>query len=189
MCDKDLVVSFDKRKCNITEELVFKADRQGNVYTFDINDLSKQNFKCLSVVCNDIWMWHKRLGHANIPLILKLSKKELVRGLPPLEAPEENICIDCKHNKQTKASFHALNVVTTSKPLQLLHMDLFGPMSIQSLGGFHYVFVLIDDFSRFTWVTFLVHKSEAPKFFIDFYKRVEKEMESSIVKIRSDHGG
>ena len=55
--------------------------------------------------------------------------------------------------------------MSTSKPLELIHMDLFGPTRVASLGGMHYAFVLIDYYSRFTWVSFLAHKNYAFKAF------------------------
>ena len=74
--------------------------------------------------------------------------------------------------------------VTTSKPLELLHFDLFGPTKVASMGGMKYCFVIIDDYSRFTWFFFLTHKSEACDIFRAFYKRVENEISLSIVMIQ-----
>ena len=79
--------------------------------------------------------------------------------------------------------------VTTSKPLELLHLDLFGTTQVASLGGMLYGFVIVDDYSRFTWVIFLTHKKEVCDTFKAFCKRVENEKSLSIVSIRSDHGG
>ena len=56
--------------------------------------------------------------------------------------------------------FKSKNIVSTSKPLELLHLDLFGPTRITSLGGSKYGLVVIDYFSRFTWISFLAHKDE-----------------------------
>ena len=77
----------------------------------------------------------------------------------------------------------------TSRPLELIHMDLFGPTQTKSLSGNRFAFVLVDDFSRFTWVFFLEHKNQAFSHFQAFKKRVEKEKDSSILRIRSDRGG
>ena len=66
-------------------------------------------------------------------LISKLEKKNLVRGLPSLKYEKDTICEECVKGKQTKSSFKSLNKVSTSKPLQLLHLDLFGPMRVASL--------------------------------------------------------
>ena len=55
-------------------------------------------------------------------------------------------------------------------------MDLFGPTRVASLGGMHYAYVLIDDYSRYTWVYFLAHKNDAFKAFENFIKRIQKEI-------------
>ena len=77
----------------------------------------------------------------------------------------------------------------TSRPLEWIHIDLFGPTKIKSLSGNHFIFILVDDFSRFTWVFFLEHKDEAFSHFHVFRKRVKKEKNFSILRIRSDRGG
>ena len=68
-------------------------------------------------------------------------------------------------------------------------MDLFGPSRTASLGGKHYAFVIVDDFSRFTWVIFLKFKDEALSIFENFCKRVQNEKGYTITSVRSDHGG
>ena len=76
----------------------------------------------------------------------------------------------------------------TTKVLELLHMDLMGPMQVESIGGKIYVFVVVDDFSRFTWVNFIIEKSDTFDVFKDLCKQLQREKDSSIVRIRSDHG-
>jgi hypothetical protein len=85
------------------------------------------------------------------------------------------ICDVCQYEKQVKSSFKANNQVSTNQALQLLHMDLFGPMHISSLGGKKYAFVIVYDYTKFTWVLFHAHKDEALKAFSKFYKRVQNE--------------
>ena len=74
------------------------------------------------------------------------------------------------------------------KAFELLHMDLFGPTTYVSIGGNKYGFVIVDDFTRFTWVLFLIEKSEVFDTFKTFIKRVHNEFEIKIKKIRSDNG-
>ncbi|WVZ89201.1 hypothetical protein U9M48_035633 [Paspalum notatum var. saurae] len=78
--------------------------------------------------------------------------------------------------------------MSTSRPLELLHMDLFGPTTYTSIGGNNYGFVIVDDFSRYTWVYFLEDKTEVAHVFSKFAKRAQNEFNTSIVKIRSDNG-
>jgi len=88
-----------------------------------------------------------------------------------------------------KAFFQIENIVSTSKPIELLHMDLFGPSRTMSLSGNYYAFVVVDDFSRYTWTLFLVTKSEAFSAFKKLAKRLQNSCCSNIFAIRSDHGG
>ena len=95
--------------------------------------------------------------------------------LPKLKFNKDKPCDACQKEKQSKSSFKLKNVVSTSRPLELIHMDLFGPTRVASLGGMHYAYVMVDDYSRYTWVCFLAHKNDAFKAFENFTKRVQKE--------------
>ena len=80
------------------------------------------------------------------------------------------------------------NIMTTRRPLELLHMDLFGPNSYKSLGGNSFGLVIFDDFSRFTWVFFLDDKSQVQKIFKNFARKAQNQFEVKIKKVRSDNG-
>jgi transposase InsO family protein len=83
---------------------------------------------------------------------------------------------------------HSKNVMTTSRPLELLHMDLFGPVAYLSIGGSKYGLVIVDDFSHFTWVFFLQDKTETQQTLKRFLRRAQNEFELKVKKIRSDNG-
>ena len=114
---------------------------------------------------NDSWLWHRRLRHASMKTLSKLVKNDFVIGLPKLNFDKDKICDACLFGKQVRSSFKSKNLVTTSRPLELLHIDLFEPMNVISMGGKSYGFVIID-YSRFTWVYFLAHNIEALHTFI-----------------------
>jgi hypothetical protein len=78
--------------------------------------------------------------------------------------------------------------MNTSKAFGLLHMDLFGPTTYTSIGGNKYEFVIVDDFTRYTWMAFLVDKSVVFDTFKTFNKRVQYEFETAIKKVKSDNG-
>jgi transposase InsO family protein len=78
--------------------------------------------------------------------------------------------------------------MTTSRPLELLHIDLFGPIAYHSIGGSMYGLVIVDDFSRFTWVFFLQDKSETQGTLKRFLRRAQNEFKLKVKKIRSDNG-
>ena len=87
-----------------------------------------------------------------------------------------------------RKSFKSKNVISTSRPLELLHLNLFGPTRTTSLEGSKYGLVVVDDFSKFTWVSFLANKDETLSSFITLLKRIANEKDTTIVSIRSDHG-
>ena len=91
--------------------------------------------------------------------------------------------------KQVKSSFHSKKLISTSKPLELLHMDLFGPSRTKSFGGNYYALVIVDDYSRYTWTFFLTLKSEAFKACKKFTKVIQNEKDLKIKVFRSDHAG
>ena len=77
--------------------------------------------------------------------------------------------------EQVKSSFKPKNQVSTSRPLELLYMDLVGLPQVASLSGKHYTYVIVDDYFRFCWVAFLTHKNDAFKVFKSLAKRVQNE--------------
>ena len=109
-------------------------------------------------------------------------------GLPKFGKTEKNVCGSCQLGKQTKLSYLKVNVVATSRPLELLHVDLMGPTRTESLGGKRYTMVVVDDFLRYSWVEFLREKSEACDKMERLCMRLQNEKGVPIVKIRSDHG-
>ncbi|KAI4387368.1 hypothetical protein MLD38_005206 [Melastoma candidum] len=138
----------------------FVAERRKNVYIVSQDNLLSSE-KCLVSYKDETNLWHRKLGHINFQLLSKIAKKKLVRGLLKLSFEENSFCEACSLGKQTKASFKSKGYVSTSKPLELLHMDLFGPTKTQSLGLRRYAMVVVDDYSRYSRVRFLAHKSDA----------------------------
>ena len=99
---------------------------------------------------------------------------------------KKTICGACQLGNQTKASHHKVNV--TSRCLELLHVDLMGPIRTESLRGKRYIMVIVDNFSRYNWVEFFREKSEACEKLEILCKKLQNEKGAPIVKIRSDHG-
>jgi len=119
----------------------------------------------------------------------RLNGKQLVEGLPKLKFEKDRECEACQKGKQTKVSFKPKNVVSTERPLEMLHMDLFGPSRTMSPCANLYALVIVDDFSRYTWTLFLATKNDTFHAFRRLAKILENEKSSKIVFIRSDHGG
>jgi transposase InsO family protein len=94
----------------------------------------------------------------------------------------------CQAGKQVGAHHHAKNIMTTIKPLKMLHMDLFGHIGYIIIIGNKYNLVIIDDYSHFTWVFFLQDKSETQEVLKKLLKRTQNEFDAKVKKIRSDNG-
>ena len=129
------------------DKIILTARRHDNTYVLYLDDLLYQNAKCLASFIDEKWLWHKKLGHAHMKLISEISQKELVKGLLKISF---NHCEFCVRGKQTKSSFHSKNAVSITRPLKLLHLDLFGLTKTANLGGKKYGLVIVDNFSRFT---------------------------------------
>ena len=188
--DDGHTVNFGIDKCIITigtNKVPLVARREGNIYILDF-ELQKTAC-CLAAIDTDPYVWHRRLGHAHMDLLNKLSKKKLVRGLPKIKYVKTEVCSACQLGKQIRSTHKAKKMVSTSKPLELLHLDLFGPEAYKSIGGKQYGFVIVDDYSRFTWVLFLRTKDAAFNEFEKLIKLLENKLNTKLVGIRSDRGG
>ena len=109
-------------------------------------------------------------------------------GLTNVQFEKDRPCAACQAGKQVRGAHHSKNVMTTSRPLELLHMDLFGPVAYLSIGGSKYGLVIVDDFSRFTWVFFLQEKSHTQETLKVSLRWAQNEFGLRIKKIRSDNG-
>ena len=180
LCDVGFDVSFKASMCIVADpsnpNSTFIGKRLGNVYIVDLDDLAQTSNT--SLVAFDeknkeiSILWHRRLGHASMHTISKLISRDLVIGMPNIDTRIDHVCGTCQQGKQTKGSFKPKNIVTTSRTLELLHMDLLGPTRTTNLGGKRYGLVIVDDFSRYTWVLFLATKDETFKSFKTLYKRI-----------------
>ncbi|WVZ80642.1 hypothetical protein U9M48_028101 [Paspalum notatum var. saurae] len=115
---------------------------------------------------------------------LSLSSMGLIRGLPKLRAEKDLVCHPCRHGKMVAASHIPVSRVMTSYPGELLHMDTVGPARVASIGGKWYVLVVVDDFSRFSWVFFMEFKDEAFGFVRDLVPRLRNESHKAMRAIR-----
>ncbi|XP_024164336.1 uncharacterized protein LOC112171370 [Rosa chinensis] len=189
-------VRFNKLRCLVLDgkgkSVMGGLRSKDHCYCVNANDsISSQICLSSSSTEDTLNLWHRRLCHVNFQDLVKLSTKEGVRGLPKLSGKPTGMCEGCKLGKQTRSSHRVTNYVSTSQPFDLMHMDLVGPVQTKSLGGKKYMLVLVDDFSRFTWVKFLCEKSDAFDNFQNLCKMISNEQYSSnkcIVRLRTDHG-
>ena len=137
---------------------------------------------------DESWLWNRRLGHLDFDNLVKISKKEVVRDLPKIVKPLNSVCKHCQHGKQTRACFKTKQHMT-SHPLEIVHCtDLCGPTRTKSLQGEYYFMLLISDYTRMTWVTFLKEKLEAFEK-LKFSRKWLKMRHMKIKSLREDNGG
>ncbi|GJX10082.1 retrovirus-related pol polyprotein from transposon TNT 1-94, partial [Tanacetum coccineum] len=161
------------------------------MYSFDMkNIVSKDSLTCLvaKATLDESMLWHRRLGHINFKNINKLVKDNLVRGLPTKHFENDQTCVACLKGKQHRASCKSKVLNPITKPLFMLHMDLFGPTFVSSLMHKKYCLVVTDDYSRFTWVFFLTTKDETSEILKNFIKEIENLVDKKVKIIRSDNG-
>ncbi|GKB52117.1 putative ribonuclease H-like domain-containing protein [Tanacetum coccineum] len=121
------------------------------MYSFNLkNVVPSGDLTCLftKATIDESNLWHRRLGHVNFKTMNKLVKGNLVRCLPSKIFDNDHTCVACQKGKQHKASCKAKLISSISQPLQMLHMDLFGPISVRSINHKIYCLVVTDDFSR-----------------------------------------
>ncbi|GJX97172.1 retrovirus-related pol polyprotein from transposon TNT 1-94 [Tanacetum coccineum] len=160
ICDNKCRVTFSEHDSEITKngKVIGRGIRKKDLYIMKLENKPKDQI-CLTTIDENFTMWNRRLGHINMHLIQSLASKDLVRNLPMLKF-DQHFCDACKIGKQAHASHKAKNVVSTTRYLELLHMDLFGPSAIRSYRGNRYTLVIVADYSRYTWTRFLKDKTE-----------------------------
>ncbi|GJZ46214.1 retrovirus-related pol polyprotein from transposon TNT 1-94 [Tanacetum coccineum] len=192
-CDSDLEVVFRKHSCYVRDtdgvELI-KGSRSFNLYTISVDDMMKSSPICLlsKVSNNKSWLWHRRLNYLNFGTVNDLARKDLVRGLPRLKFEKDHLCSACQLGKSKKHTYKSKTENTNLEVLNTLHMDLCGPMRVQTINEKKYILVIVDDYSRFTWVKFLRSKDETPEVVIKFLKQIQVGLNKTIRYIRTDNG-
>nr|GEY78448.1 hypothetical protein [Tanacetum cinerariifolium] len=192
-CDSDLEVAFRRNACfvrNLEGVDLLKGDRSTNLYTINLHEMASASPICLMAHASSTksWLWHQRLSHLNFDTINGLARNDLVADLPKFKYHKEHLCPSCEQGKSKIASHPPKPVLNSRQRLHLLHMDLCGPMRIASINGKWYVLVIVDDYSRYTWVHFLRCKDEAPEVIIKFLKRISVLLQSHVIIIRTDNG-
>jgi transposase InsO family protein len=168
--------------------VAFKGVLKGKLYLVNFSQEKAQLDTCLMAKSSLGWLWHRRLAHVWMQNLNKLLKEGHILGLTNVSFEKDRICSACQAGKQVGVPHPSKSIVTTVKPLELLHMDLFGPVAYMSIGGNKYGLVIVDDYSRFTWVFFLHDKSVVQDTLKKFAKRAQNKFDTKIKKVRSDNG-
>ncbi|GJR23922.1 retrovirus-related pol polyprotein from transposon TNT 1-94 [Tanacetum coccineum] len=165
-CDADLELAFRKNTCfiwNLEGVDLLSGSRDTNLYTISLDDMLKTSPICLLSKASKTksLLWHRRLSHLNFTCALGKSQKS---------------------SHQPKAED------TNQEKLYLLHMDLCSPLHVESINRKKYILVIVDDYSRFTWVKFLRSKDEAPDVIIKCIKNIQVPLNATVCNIRTDNG-
>ncbi|GJZ02153.1 retrovirus-related pol polyprotein from transposon TNT 1-94 [Tanacetum coccineum] len=160
---QDLEVAFQKSTCYIRDlkgNDLLTGSRGTDLYSISLQDSTTPNPICLmdKATSSQAWLWHRLLYHLNFDTINLLSNNNIVNGLPKLKFFKDHL------------------------RLQLQHMDLCGPMRVESINGKKYILVIVDDYSRYTWTHFLRSKDETPGVLIDFLTLVNKTLHAYFAK-------
>jgi len=167
--------------------LIAKAIRSKN-RLYKVRMKIKEVMSMLTTAVSDAIMWHSRLGHINFETMRSMVQRGLVIGVPPVNL-EKNVCGSCLLGKQARQSFPQATTYRAEKLLELIHADLCGPITPATSAGNKYIFVMIDDHSRYMWTVLLKAKSDAFGKFKIFKNRVEQETKMRIQTLRTDRGG
>jgi hypothetical protein len=191
LCDADLSVLFHKSNSHVLDsssKRVCSISRIGNVFQADFSS-AQSSFRCLiSQSSSELCKWHRKLGHLSFDLLCQLNGLGLLRGLHLLKFEGDLVCSPCHHDKMIAAFHSPVNTMMNEHPVQLLHMDTVSPSRVRSMGGKWYVLVIIDDYSRYTWVFILESKDEVFEHFQSLALRLNNEHPNFLKVIHSDNG-
>ncbi|GJY80382.1 retrovirus-related pol polyprotein from transposon TNT 1-94 [Tanacetum coccineum] len=139
-CDSDLEVAFWKNTCfirNLDGVDLLSGSRDIKLYIISLDDMLKTSLICLLSKASKTkgWLWHRQLSHLNFGTLNKLAKDGLAQGIPKLKFKKYHLCSACALGKSKKSSHQPKTEDTNQEKLYLLHMDLCGPMRVESING------------------------------------------------------
>ncbi|GJR93410.1 retrovirus-related pol polyprotein from transposon TNT 1-94 [Tanacetum coccineum] len=166
------------------------GNRGSDLYTISLQETTSSTLICFMAKASptQAWLWHRRLSHLNFDYITLLSKKDIVTGLPKLKYVKDQLCSSCEMSKAKRSSFKSKAIPSSKGRLNLLHMDLCGPMRVASINGKKYILVIVDDYSRYTWTLFLRSKDETPEVLKDFLTMIQRNLQAQVITVRTDRG-
>ncbi|GKC10647.1 putative ribonuclease H-like domain-containing protein, partial [Tanacetum coccineum] len=200
MCDKKNSVLFTDTECVVLSpdfklldenHVLLRVPRKDNMYSVDLkNIVPSGGLTCLfaKATLDKSNLWHRRLRHINFKTQNKLVRGNLARGLPSKIFDNNHTCVACQKGKKHKASCKTKTISSISQSLQMLHMDLFRPTFVKSLMKKMYCLVVTDDYSRFSWVSFLATKDKTSEILKTFITGIENLIDLKVKVIRCDNG-
>ncbi|GJT61215.1 putative ribonuclease H-like domain-containing protein [Tanacetum coccineum] len=195
-CDSNFEVAFRQHTCfirNLEGDDLLTGSRGNNLHTLSLGDMMASSPICLLSKASKTksWLWHHRLSHLNFSAINHLARHGLVQGLLKLKFEKDHLCSACAMGKSKKKPHKPKSKDTNQEKLYLLHMDLCGPMRVASVNGKKYILVIVDDYSRFTWVKCLRTNNEAEfvnQTLCEYYEKVDISHETSVARSPQQNG-
>ena len=191
--DAGKTARFGETSCQILDanrKLVAVVTRVGDLYYLSCRPGSQ---KCHTAVDKGTEtredVWHRRYGHLGTRNLQKLAKHELVNGFDFDMTKEINFCESCVEGKHHRRHFPTIGGKRSVEPLGLVHSDVCGKISTESLSGAEYFLTFIDDTTRYVWVYVLKRKDQVFERFLEWKALVEKSTGRKLKALRTDNGG
>jgi hypothetical protein len=169
------------------DSLAFKDVLRGKLYLVDFIPEKVELDRCLITKTNMGWLWYRRLAHVGMRNLHKLQKDGHILELTNIVFEKDRPYGACQAGMQVGAHHHAKKNMTTTRLLEMLHMDLFGSIAYISIDGNKYGLIIVDDYSHFAWVFFLQDKSETQEVLMKFLRMAQNKFDAKVKKIRSDN--
>lgn len=188
---KGAAVEFNNNCCRVTVQgrMVVEAACRDGLYHIPLH--SQHNSMLAASVQETAELWHRRYGHLGYSNLAKMQRLDMVKGISVTEsafkAAGNGVCEPCVLAKQHRQPFPASESKSTRK-LELIHMDVCGPMQETSIGGSRYFATFLDDFSRLSVVVPIAHKSDVVKTTRDVISVLETQSREKLCKVRTDRG-
>ncbi|GJZ12250.1 retrovirus-related pol polyprotein from transposon TNT 1-94 [Tanacetum coccineum] len=174
-CNADLEVAFWKSTCFVRDlqgNDLLTGNRESDLYIISLQETNSSTLICFMAKASptQAWLWHRTLSHLKFNYINFISKKDIMIGLPKLKYVKDQLCSSCELSKAKRSSFKTKVVPSSKVRLNLLHMDLCGPMRIESINGKKYIL------------------DETPEVLKDFLKTIQRNLQAQVITFRTDRG-
>uniref|UniRef100_A0AAG5DHX2 Uncharacterized protein n=1 Tax=Anopheles atroparvus TaxID=41427 RepID=A0AAG5DHX2_ANOAO len=191
LAEKGVRAVFDNTGCKLVYEntVVAIADKASDMYWLRVAQEQVMKSVVKEHTKNCQHTWHRRLGHRDPAILGEMKRRDLVSGLNVVNCGIRWTCECCIECKMARPPFPSVAEKTSKEVLDIIHSDVCGPMEVTTLGGCRYYMTLIDDYSRYTFVYFLKHKSEVESKIREYVKLVQNQFGRKPRIIRSDQGG
>ena len=180
-------VEFVSDECKITRngKLLAVGEMHGKLYMLKIVmsehiNMAKKDY--------NLKLWHYRYGHRGMDSVTKLMKDDMVVGMDNT-TDKDTVCEGCIMGKQHRTKYPKGKAQRATEPFELVHSDVCGPMSVNSIGGSRYFVTSTDDYTRYTYIYFVKHKNEVLAKFKEFVNMVKNCTGKNVKTFRTDNGG